>query len=67
MALPRCIPVLLLQNGALVKTVQFQNPRYIGDPLNAIRIFNEKEVDELVFLDIDASVKDSEIPFKLLK
>ncbi len=67
MALPRCIPVLLLQNGALVKTVQFQNPKYIGDPLNAIRIFNEKEVDELVFLDIDASVKGTPIPFKLLK
>jgi imidazole glycerol-phosphate synthase subunit HisF len=67
MALPRCIPVLLLQNGALVKTVQFQNSRYIGDPLNAIRIFNEKEVDELVFLDIDASVKGTPIPFGLLK
>lgn len=67
MALPRCIPVLLLQNGALVKTVQFQNSRYIGDPLNAVRIFNEKGVDELVFLDIDASVKGTPIPFKLLK
>lgn len=67
MALPRCIPVLLLKDGALVKTVQFQNPRYIGDPLNAVRIFNEKEVDELVFLDIDASVKGTPIPFKLLK
>lgn len=67
MALPRCIPVLLLQNGALVKTVQFQNPKYIGDPLNAIRIFNEKEVDELVFLDLDASVKGTPIPFQLLE
>jgi imidazole glycerol-phosphate synthase subunit HisF len=67
MAIPRCIPVLLLQNGALVKTVQFQNPKYIGDPLNAVRIFNEKEVDELVFLDIDASAKGTPIPFKLLK
>lgn len=67
MALPRCIPVLLLQNGALVKTVQFQNPKYIGDPLNAIRIFNEKEVDELVFLDLDASVKGTPIPIHLLK
>lgn len=67
MALPRCIPVLLLQNGALVKTVQFQNPKYIGDPLNAIRIFNEKEVDELVFLDLDASVKGTPIPIRLLE
>ena len=67
MALPRCIPVLLLQNGALVKTVQFQNPKYIGDPLNAVRIFNEKEVDELVFLDLDASVKGTSIPFQLLE
>ncbi|AEA44174.1 AglZ/HisF2 family acetamidino modification protein [Fluviicola taffensis] len=67
MALPRCIPVLLLQNGGLVKTTQFQQPKYIGDPLNTIRIFNEKEVDELVFLDIDASVKGTPIPFKLLK
>nr|WP_294858263.1 AglZ/HisF2 family acetamidino modification protein [uncultured Fluviicola sp.] len=67
MALPRCIPVLLLQNGGLVKTVQFKNPKYVGDPLNAIRIFNEKEVDELVFLDIDASVKGTSIQLKLLK
>lgn len=67
MALPRCIPVLLLQNGGLVKTIRFKDPRYIGDPLNAIRIFNEKEVDELVFLDIDASVKGTPIPIKLLK
>lgn len=66
MALPRCIPVLLLQNGALVKTVQFQNPKYIGDPLNAVRIFNEKEVDELVFLDLDASAMETPIPFRLL-
>ena len=67
MALPRCIPVLLLQNGGLVKTVRFQNPKYIGDPLNAIRIFNEKEVDELVFLDLDASVKGTPIPIRLLE
>jgi cyclase len=67
MALPRCIPVLLLQNGALVKTVQFRSPKYIGDPLNAVRIFNEKEVDELVFLDLDASTKGTPIPFQLLE
>jgi cyclase len=53
----RVIPVLLLRNGGLVKTVQFKNPKYVGDPINAVKIFNEKEVDELVFLDITATVE----------
>jgi imidazole glycerol-phosphate synthase subunit HisF len=52
---PRLIPCLLIHNGGLVKTVQFGNPKYVGDPLNAVRIFNEKEVDELMVIDIDAS------------
>jgi len=51
----RIIPVLLLQNGGLVKTIKFKKPNYIGDPINAVKIFNEKEVDELVFLDIEAT------------
>jgi cyclase len=51
----RVIPCLLLRNGGLVKTVRFDNPTYVGDPINAVRIFNDKEVDELVFLDIDGS------------
>lgn len=51
----RVIPSLLLSNGELVKTQRFKNPKYVGDPLNAIRIFNDKEVDELMVLDIDAS------------
>lgn len=51
----RVIPVLLWSRGGLVKTVRFANPTYVGDPINAIRILNEKEVDELVLLDIDAS------------
>ncbi|MCF6365351.1 MAG: AglZ/HisF2 family acetamidino modification protein [Bacteroidales bacterium] len=51
----RVIPVLLLQNGGLVKTVKFKKPNYIGDPINAVKIFNEKEVDELIFLDIEAT------------
>src|SRR5688572_9135854 len=55
MALPRVIPVLLLQNKGLVKTVKFKEHRYVGDPINAVKIFNEKGVDELCFLDIDAS------------
>lgn len=52
---PRIIPCLLIHNGGLVKTVQFSNPKYVGDPLNSVRIFNEMEVDELIVVDIDAS------------
>ena len=51
----RVIPCLLLSGEGLVKTRKFQSPSYVGDPLNAIRIFNEKEVDELIVLDIDAT------------
>ncbi len=51
----RVIPCLLLQGEGLVKTTHFKDPTYIGDPINAIRIFNDKEVDELIFLDITAS------------
>lgn len=51
----RVIPCLLLKHGGLVKTVKFKNPSYVGDPINAVRIFSEKEVDELALLDIEAS------------
>lgn len=51
----RVLPCLLLRDGGLVKTVRFKSPRYVGDPINAVRIFNEREVDELVVLDISAS------------
>jgi cyclase len=54
---PRVIPCLLVRDKGLVKTVKFSNDKYIGDPINAVRIFNEKEVDELIVLDIDATVK----------
>ncbi|PCJ78505.1 MAG: imidazole glycerol phosphate synthase subunit HisF [Flavobacteriales bacterium] len=64
--IPRVIPVLLLKNAGLVKTVKFKEPKYVGDPLNAVKIFNEKEVDELVFLDITATVKNMPPPLKLL-
>lgn len=57
---PRIIPVLLLQDGGLVKTVKFKSPKYVGDPINAVRIFNEKEVDELIILDINASKEGNE-------
>lgn len=53
---PRIIPVLLLKGKGLVKTTQFRNPRYIGDPINAVRLFNDLKADELVFLDIMASL-----------
>lgn len=53
----RVIPVLLLQNHQLVKTTQFKNPKYIGDCINALKIFNEKGADELAVLDINASIK----------
>ena len=51
----RVIPVLLIHKGGLYKTVQFDKPKYVGDPINAVKIFNEKEIDEIVVLDIDAS------------
>lgn len=63
----RVIPVLLLSEGGLVKTEKFKKPVYVGDPINAIRIFNDKEVDELVFLDIDASKKNRGPDFVLLE
>lgn len=63
----RVIPVLLLKGKGLVKTVKFDKPRYIGDPINAIRIFNEKETDELVFLDIEAGKKRQKPDFDLIE
>jgi imidazole glycerol-phosphate synthase subunit HisF len=51
----RVIPTLLIQNGGLVKSVKFKNHRYVGDPINAVKIFNEKEIDEIIILDISAS------------
>lgn len=63
----RLIPCLLLQNEGLVKTQKFSQPKYVGDPINAIRIFNEKEVDELVLLDIGASRSKSKPKFELIE
>ena len=59
----RIIPTLLLRKGGLVKSKQFKNPVYIGDPINAVKIFNEKEVDELIILDITSTVDNTEIKF----
>ena len=66
MALKRIMPCLLLQDKRLVKTINFKNASYIGDPINAVKIYNDKEVDELVVLDILAT-KKGEIDFELLK
>jgi len=63
----RVIPALLLREGGLVKTQKFGKHKYIGDPINAIRIFNEKEVDELIFLDIDATRKGREPDYDLIE
>jgi cyclase len=62
----RVIPALLLKGDGLVKTVKFSNPGYIGDPINAVRIFNDKEVHELVFLDITASIERRPPRFDIL-
>ena len=63
----RVIPVLLLKNNGLVKTTRFKDPKYVGDPINAIKIFNEKEVDELMLLDILASKGKREPNFSLIE
>ncbi len=62
----RIIPVLLLQNKGLVKSVKFKDFTYVGDPINAVRIFNEKEVDEIILLDINASKEKREPNFDLI-
>ncbi len=63
----RVIPCLLLRNRGLVKTIKFKNPAYVGDPINTVRIFNEKEVDELIVLDITATTEDKGPPFEMIK
>ncbi|MBL8099362.1 MAG: imidazole glycerol phosphate synthase subunit HisF [Anaerolineales bacterium] len=64
---PRVIPCLLLKNEGLVKTVKFKDPKYLGDPINIVRIFNDKEVDELIFLDITATNENRRPNFTLLE
>lgn len=63
----RIIPCLLVHRKGLVKTVNFKDPKYVGDPINAVKIFNEKEVDELIVLDIDASAENRGPDFELIK
>ncbi len=63
---PRIIPCLLVHKGGLVKTQAFKDPKYVGDPINAVKIFNEKEADELIVLDIDATVQGRKPDFGLI-
>jgi imidazole glycerol-phosphate synthase subunit HisF len=63
----RITPCLLVHKKVLVKTEGFKNPKYVGDPINAVKIFNEKEVDELIVLDIDASVEGRGPDFELIR
>ena len=63
----RVIPCLLIHKKGLVKTIKFRNPKYVGDPINAVKIFNEKEVDELALFDISITKNESQIDFDLLK
>ena len=67
MIIPRVIPVLLLKNRGLYKTVHFRNPKYVGDPMNAVRVFNEKEVDEIILLDFTATVENKPIQFDIIR
>lgn len=67
MLYPRIIPCLLVHDKGLVKTVKFSDPKYVGDPINAVRIFNEKEVDELIVLDIDATVENRGPDYKMIE
>jgi cyclase len=64
---PRVIPCLLVHDKGLVKTVQFKDPKYVGDPINAVRIFNEKECDELMVIDIDATKENREPDYKMIE
>jgi len=63
---PRLIPCLLVRQKGLVKTLRFTDEKYVGDPINAVRIFNEKEVDELMVLDIDATARQSEPDYVMI-
>ena len=64
---PRIIPCLLVQDHGLVKTINFTDPKYVGDPINAVKIFNEKEVDEIIVLDITATVKNREPNYLMIR
>jgi len=67
MLYPRIIPCLLVKDKGLVKTVNFKNPKYVGDPINAVKIFNEKEVDEIMVIDIDATAENREPDYIMIE
>ena len=67
MLFPRIIPCLLVHKKGLVKTTHFKDPKYVGDPINAVKIFNEKEVDELIVIDIDATREGKEPDYKMIE
>jgi imidazole glycerol-phosphate synthase subunit HisF len=67
MALKRIMPCLLIQERRLVKTIKFANPNYVGDPINAVKIYNDKEVDELVLLDISVTKSNKDIDYELIE
>lgn len=64
---PRIIPCLLIHKNGLVKTINFNEPRYVGDPINAIKVFNEKQVDEIMVIDIDATINKVEPNYELIE
>ena len=63
----RIIPVLLIHKNGLVKTLEFDHPKYVGDPINTIKVFNEKRVDEIMVIDIDATVNNKEPNYRLIE
>src|SRR6202012_788802 len=63
----RIIPVLLIREGGLVKSIKFRDHKYVGDPINAVKIFNEKEVDEIVLLDISATAEKRPPNIKMVR
>lgn len=67
MLYPRIIPCLLVHKKGLVKTVKFKDSKYVGDPINAVKIFNEKEVDEIIVVDIDASRQGKEPDYQMIE
>ena len=67
MLFPRITPTLLIHQKGLVKTRRFKDPKYVGDPINAVKIFNEKEVDEIIVLDIDRSRNEEEPDYQLIE
>ncbi len=67
MMIPRIIPLLLMKNRGLYKGINFRNHKYVGDPINTVKIFNDKEVDEIIILDIESTLKNKNIDFEYLR